>query len=319
MSTYSIGDAARILKVSPGRLRYWERTALLQRQARHVQDDASGEPSGQAGKGEESESARRIRAGQPSGSAAALEFRDLVCVRGILTLLEQGVPLRRIRRNVEILRDRLPEVDDPLRSLRVWVEGSERMVIRHEGVLLEPNGQMVLDFGEVPSEAEAVRPIGPEESDQDLAVAAFERGCLLDADPSTFDEAISAYTEALELEPDFADCHCNLGAVHYNQGDRVKARRCFERCLEVDADHVEGQFNLANLLEESGCDEMALHHYKIALASDPLYPDLHINLALIYEKLGERSQASRHWRRYLQLDADGAWATVARQRLARED
>ena len=106
------------------------------------------------------------------------EFRDLVCVRGILSLLEQGVPLRRIRRNVEILRDRLPEVNDPLRSLRVWVEGSERMVIRHEGMLLEPSGQMVLDFGQGAQRPAENTPISLRE--ENLLVAEyFERGCEL--------------------------------------------------------------------------------------------------------------------------------------------
>jgi len=57
----------------------------------------------------------------------------------------------------------------------------------------------------------------------------------------------------------------------------------------------------------------------MALNADPLYPDLHINLALLCEKLGRRGQARRHWRRYLQLDAQGAWADVARRKLEGED
>lgn len=294
MSTYSRGDAARILKVSPARLRYWERTELVQPQA-------------------------------SAGQNAVFEFRDLVCLRGILSLLEQGVPLRRIRRNVEILRDRLPDLDDPLRSLRVWVEGSERMVIRHEGVLFEPDGQLVLDFGADAAgpDAESVTAIGEaageEERPEEMAEEWFERGCRLDGDPATYDEALVAYRRGIELNPEFADCHCNLGVVHYNRGERGPARRCFERCLEIDEEHVEANFNLANLLEEDGCDEMALRHYRAALAADPLYADLHINIALVYEKLELLPQARLHWRRYLQLESEGTWSSVARQRLQREE
>ncbi len=292
MTTYTLGDAARILKVSPARLRYWERTDLVQPQT-------------------------------ASGDHALFGFRDLVCLRAILSLLEEGVPLRRIRRNVELLRDRLPELDDPLGSLRLWVEGSERIVIRHEGVLLEPDGQMVLDFGTDFAVCEAVTPISTaaESGDEheETAEECFERGCRLDVESATVKQAIDAYLRGIELAPDFADCHCNLGAVYYNAGDRVAARRCFERCLEIDEQHVEAHFNLANLLEEDGCNEMSLHHYQAALAADPLYSDLHINLALLYEKLGRGLQAGRHWRRYLQLDAEGAWSDVARRRLERDD
>jgi len=292
VNTYTVRDAARILKVSPARLRYWKRTELV----------SSGRAGGEG--------------------PDELEFRDLVCVRGILALIEQGVPLVRIRRTVETLRERLPEMEDPVRALRVWAEGSPRVVVRHEGVLIESDGQTVLDFGADAQEADRVRPIHdgsagltPEEAAEDC----FARGCQLDGDPATYDAAIECYLEGLELDPEFADCHCNLGAVYYNRGDRTEARRCFERCLALEAHHVEANFNLANLLEEEGRDPEALRRYKVALAADPLYPDLHINLALLYEKLAEVGQARRHWRRYLQLESGGAWSDVARRRLEKAD
>ena len=84
-----------------------------------------------------------------------------------------------------------------------------------------------------------------------------------------------------------------------------------------EADHVEANFNLANVLEEVGDDGGALKHYRRALASDPLYPDLHINLALLYEKIGRTRGACDHWRRVLQLDPKGSWAEIARLRLER--
>ncbi len=46
-----------------------------------------------------------------------------------------------------------------------------------------------------------------------------------------------------------------------------------------------------------------------------MYADAHLNLALLYEKLGLRRRAREHWRRYAQLDPSGPWADVARQRL----
>jgi tetratricopeptide (TPR) repeat protein len=281
VSTYTLGDAARILKVSPARLRYWERTELLQSGAR---------------------------------DRSLLEFRDLVCLRGILVLLENGVPLRRIRRNVELLRQRLPDLDDPLSALRLWVEGSGRVVVRHEGMLLEPDGQMVLDFGVESGAKDRVASLSRTAAEES-PIDCFERGCQLDVDPATYAAAIEAYRRGIELDPDYADCHCNLGAVYYNQGRRSQARRCFERCLEIDDQHIEARFNLANLLEEDGKNEKALHHYRAALVADPSYADIHINLALLYEKLGMHEAARACWRRYLRLDSTGSWSEVARQRL----
>jgi len=253
-------------------------------------------------------------------------FRDLVVLRAILSLLDKGIPLQRIRRNLETVRDRLPDLDDPAAALRLMDEESDRLVLRHDGRLEETGGQLLLEFDELEtSQEERVSSLAEFEagadsgvsSTMDEAVAWFERGCELDVDSENWAEAIEAYEKALELENDYADAYCNLGAVRYNQGQRAAARRAFEACLALAADHVEANFNLANVLEEVGDDGGALRHYRRALASDPHYPDLHINLALLYEKIGRTRGACDHWRRVLQLDPEGSWAEVARLRLER--
>lgn len=291
---YSLGDVARILKVSPRRLRYWQKTRLV---------DSS----------------------VPKGFGEGYAFRDLVCLRTVVTLLEKGVPLQRIRRSLETLRDRVPEVDDPVAALRLLDEDSDRLVISRGGRLEETGGQLLLKFdvpadtvdlagrSEVTALADLNRPT--ESSPADDALEWFEVGCNLDADPRHWNEAIEAYEKAIERVPDYADAYCNLGAVRYNKGQKVKARRAFEACLFIERDHIEANFNLANVLEEAGEDELALAHYRRAMTADPLYPDLHINLALLYEKLRRERQAAEHWRRYLQLDPKGSWADVARLRL----
>ena len=177
-------------------------------------------------------------------------------------------------------------------------------------------GQRVAPF---PREASAARPAlhdaGVESPASLGPLDWFEVGCGLDAEPKTYDKAIAAYRNAIALDPEFADAHCNLGAALYNKGERKEARRCFERCLELRPEHVEGHFNLANLLEEEDDSARALQHYLRALERDPFYADLHINLALLYEKLGRAAKGLEHWRRYLQVEPDGALSEIARQRL----
>jgi tetratricopeptide (TPR) repeat protein len=305
---YSLGDVARILKVSPGRLRYWQKTQLV--------DSARAE----VGLSEQDEHGEHDEDGYA--------FRDLVVLRAIVALVDKGIPLQRIRRNLETLRDRLPDMNDPGAALRLLDEASDRLVVRHDGRFEEAGGQLLLEFDGAESGApDSVASLAEFEAESaNAAVVArtaldavewFERGCELDAETSKWAEAIEAYETALEIEPDYADAYCNLGAVRYNQGQRAEARRAFESCLSRQADHVEANFNLANVLEEEGDDRGALAHYRRALAADPLYPDLHINLALLYEKLGRMNTACDHWRRYLQFDPQGSWAQVARLRLER--
>ena len=294
MGTYTLDDVARITGVSRARLKYWERTALLEPAV--VRDSADSRREG-----------------------SDFEFRDLVTVRSVLSLLDRGVSLRRIRRSVDALRKRIPDVDRPLGSLRPWLDGSRRVVVRHDGVLVEPEGQLVLEFAPTKSET-PVSLRTPETSASLLDAAAnwFEQGCKLDSNRNTYAEAIEAYKRAIECDPDFADAHCNLGSVYFNQDRLASSRICFERALVNDPNHVEANLNLATLLEEEGRYQMALRHYKVALESDPMYADAHVSLALVYEKIGLRRKARSHWRRYLQLEPAGTWVEIARRRLQQE-
>ena len=293
MTRYSLPEAARFFGITPARLRYWERTALLR-------------PSAAA------------EAGRAYG------FRELVCIKTVLVLLDHGVPLRRIRRTVEEVRGRIPELDEPVAQLRVWLDGSDRVVVRHGEALYEPSGQMVIDFALAPARPDDVAELRRAEADGDepdpeTALEWFERGCRLDGRPETFDRAIEAYERAIAADPDFADAHCNLGAIHHQRGRHEAARACYERALACEAGHVESNLNLAALLEEDERLEAALAHYRTALRSDPLHTDAHLATALLYEKLGLRRRARDHWRRYLQLAPAGSWADVARKRIEEAD
>lgn len=320
MTDYSIGDVARILKVSPRRLRYWKKTRLVASPTDRSSDEIAAVVAG----GESDEVER--------GAAGAAEnegygFRDLVVLRAIVSMIDRGIPLQRIRRHLEVLRDRLPDLADPAGALRLASESGDRVALRRDGRWEEVGGQLLLEFSNAAAEtppnitplatadAAALRDPRPGPSD---AIFWFEKGCELDVDSRAWPEAALAYEKAIALDADYADAYCNLGAVRYNQGQRAAARRAFEACLARAPEHVEANFNLANVLEEAGEDELALTLYRRALAVDPVYPDLHINLALLYEKLGRMRPACRHWRRYLQIDPMGSWAAVARQRLARE-
>ncbi len=291
VGNYTLRDVSRITGVSRARLRYWERTSLL------------------ASDGE-------LRAAPAVLDRSEFEFGDLVAVRSVLSLIDRGVSLRRIRKSIAALRANVPDLQRPLGSLRPWTDGSPRVVVCYGGGLVEPNGQFVLDFSRDPSSAPVtLRSEAEAAESQQSAIDWFEQGCKLDSNRATYADAIEAYQTALECDPTFADAHCNLGSVYYNQDRLAIARTCFERAVAYNPQHVEANLNLATLFEEEGRYQMALRHYKVALDADPLAADTQVSLALLYEKIGLRRKARAFWQRYLQLEPNGTWVETARQRL----
>lgn len=286
---FSLSEAARILRLPAKRLRYWSRQDVVRGEF-----DPSGRPR--------------------------FDFRELSELRNVAALRRRGVPLQRIRKRVEWIRDSVPELTHPAAAVRVPHRNDRQPVVSYAGLLFDDHGQLCLDWY---SNGSQVSPFSDEASEggganaEARALEAFEEGCHLDSDPERFEEAVAAYRLAVQIDPSFADAHCNLGTLLYNKGEREAASRHYQQALEAEPNHLEANFNLANLWEEQGRDQAALQHYRRAVDLDPLFPEAHLNLALLYEKLDLRRSALRHWGKYLALCPTGHWSDVARKRLKR--
>src|SRR5271170_5664480 len=206
------------------------------------------------------------------------DFRDLIGLRTVKQLVEEGVPAGRLRHALAALREKLFQVHAPLAELRERVS-----VITKRG----PN------------------------ADEWLATA-----LEYEADGQTRAEAIEAYDRALFMDPQKLDALLNCGTLCYEEGNLKKAAEYFGRALRVDPDNALAHFNLGSVLEEVGRLEAARLHLRNAVRLDPSYPDAHYNLAFVCEKLAAHNEARRHWETYIKLDPASPWCGYARQRLA---
>ena len=77
-------------------------------------------------------------------------------------------------------------------------------------------------------------------------------------DQGKLDEAIVSYRRALELKPDLAGTHHNLGGVLLKQGKLDEAVACFRRALELNPGFAETHSDLAHALMRQGKASEAL-------------------------------------------------------------
>lgn len=290
---YSTRDAARIFNLTESRLLYWARTGVV------------------------GPSVRR-------GGRVYYTFQDLITVKTAKELIDGGLSLQAVRKNLTALRAALPGVDRPLAQLRVVSDG-ERLLVVGEDVTFEPlSGQVVMDFAvgalwsqvaritELPARgAQADESKGPA-----TAYGWFQLGAELDEDPEKERDAEAAYRRAIELDPALAAAHTNLGNLMHRQGHRGEARESYEKALALDPEQPEARYNLANLLDELGDTPRAVLEWTRVAALAPDFAAAHFNLGTALARLGDLDAARLHLRRYLALAEDGEWADHARTLLA---
>ena len=115
-------------------------------------------------------------------------------------------------------------------------------------------------------------------------------------------EAMSHFRKALEINPDYAFAHYNLGNALQQDGRLEEAIAHYERALELEPAYAKAHNNLGNALAKAGQPERAVTHYQRALALQSDDADTHNNLANVLVRKGEVPDAIAHYQRALALD-----------------
>ncbi len=128
-------------------------------------------------------------------------------------------------------------------------------------------------------------------------------------------EAERLFRLAAETAPDLADARYNLALVLLRRGRADEAVDLLGRLAAERPDDAEYGCALGNALFQSARFADASVRYAAVLQARPGHRRAAFGQARALQELGRRAEAVAAWRRYLQLDADSAWADVARDNL----
>src|SRR5262249_54442256 len=118
-------EVQRIVGLTEKQLDYWDRLRLVTPRR---------------------EAQRNLQDLQKVSASRYYNFRDIISLRTVKQLVEQGVPANRIRRALVALRGQLAHERTSLAELRIHSSGSD-VVVEHDGARLEPrSGQFVINF-----------------------------------------------------------------------------------------------------------------------------------------------------------------------------
>ncbi len=279
MYRYSRADVLRILRLTPRQLQAWEKAGLV-------------------------------------AAADRFSFFDLVQIKKIRDLCAQRVRPAVIRQSLEAMQKQVAGMENPLLEAGAYRSG-HRIAFRHAGKVLEPiAGQFMFDFAPEQRVVTSPERCGPELVVTDTAEL-FAQGIALEEDPGTQSEAMAVYSRVLEMDPNHAAAHINLGTLYYNRQEYSLAEKHYRSAIQIDPRYALAYFDLGNVLDETGRIEEAIAIYKAAIQLAPTYADAHYNLALAYEKTREPRKALQHWRAYIRLDTIGPWSVHARHQIQR--
>jgi len=257
---FSTRMAARILAISPARIRYWVRHKLVKpslSRGRHYQ----------------------------------FTFEDLLMMRLTKELLpthRRILPIKRAFERLPVMMDRRGR---PLTAIKLYQEDG-RILVRDGTARFEADtGQLLLSF--VPGEgvAAATQADGASrmrrlldsamELEEDNPLRALKlyrdylaydpengaihrhvsRLCELNGDNAG---AIRHLDAAAAAEPEAAEVHYDRGVLYRKQGDLTTAQACFKQALQVDPELIEAHLHLAEICEQQGRAREAFRHLSAA-------------------------------------------------------
>jgi len=113
--------------------------------------------------------------------------------------------------------------------------------------------------------------------------------------------ALPALARAVELLPQDAETHLNLGIALADRGKRAEAVASYRQSLALNPAGIEALNNLGNVLRELGERREALTLYQRAAQLDPTRSDSQCNLASVLFELRRISDAEEVFRRAVAL------------------
>ena len=122
------------------------------------------------------------------------------------------------------------------------------------------------------------------------------------------DEAEHSYRTTISLKPDYAEAHFNLGIALKELGRLDDAKSSFEQAVALKPNYAEAYNNLGNTLQEMHKLDDAEVSYRQAIKLKPDYAEAHSNLGVILKFLGKLDEAEVSFRQAIAMNSNYAEA-----------
>ena len=117
-----------------------------------------------------------------------------------------------------------------------------------------------------------------------------------------YDQALRAYSRAIEFDPEFAASYNGRGATLAEQGKLEAAIEDFQKSIEIDPGHASAYYNWGKALDEHGDTIGAVEQFRRATEADPGFAGAHYNWGFMLDEYGDTAGAIEQYRRAVLAD-----------------
>ena len=149
----------------------------------------------------------------------------------------------------------------------------------------------------------AAEEASPVEEKQLTAVEWFERG-FSNHVVGNYGEAIRNYTEAINIEPDFALAYANRGFSKSDVGDLESAIADYDTAIDLGDESEITYNNRANIYSVKGNYENAIRDFQKSIRINPNYASARISIFGLLNKVGKNAEAKTHKQKACELIKD---------------
>lgn len=155
------------------------------------------------------------------------------------------------------------------------------------------------------------------QNDPNNAQILYEFALALDAQRD-FDSERETLRRAIEVNPEFAAAHNQLGLLILQAGDAADAEKEFQMAISLNPHYAEAQNNLGVLYGQQGRDPEAEKLFRRAIDSNPRYAQAYVNLAAALAEQSRFTEAEAAAESAIAIQPDNQEARELRAKIEAE-
>lgn len=137
------------------------------------------------------------------------------------------------------------------------------------------------------------------------------------ADKGRFDEALTQFMMALDIDPAMIEAYLNIGMIREKNGDFEEALKAYRKCLETKPRMPAPYSHIGNIYFQQKRYLDALQEFDIAIDCDPDFERGYFGRGRVLAAMGRKDEAVRDFRRALQINPSFTEAAEQLRRLER--